>query len=364
MPEEWFVRVQGKEYGPVDLDELRDWRDEGRLIPANELRTPESEQWFLAEDLPELFPPFNPATAERGFASQATLREILARSWQIYRQGFWQFLGLSALVIVPSICTQISRVAAGSPAAVSLDLRTVLAGLFNFAMFITSLVVWPIYLAGIQILTAERSRDQSPALSKTISRAAFFWPRVAPLCVLVYGAFFLLLAFAFAILLMIGGAAESPFAAVVALVALVLLFFQIWMFGRLFASTLFWQQTAVLEDAGMLDSLRQSHALAGSGRDQSWFCRPLWRGAVLSSLWFLVTVAFTLGPEWSTISELFHLTSTLQDPQAILQAVSAHAASNADTRMLPLILGVAQTVLRPLLGISFVLLYFDAKARK
>ena len=34
----WIVRVLGKEYGPVDLDELREWKREGRLIRENEIR--------------------------------------------------------------------------------------------------------------------------------------------------------------------------------------------------------------------------------------------------------------------------------------------------------------------------------------
>ena len=51
----WIVRVQGKEYGPVDLDELREWKGEGRLIRENEIREPGSERWILAGELPEIF---------------------------------------------------------------------------------------------------------------------------------------------------------------------------------------------------------------------------------------------------------------------------------------------------------------------
>jgi len=38
MSDEWFVRVQGKEYGPVSTETLREWKGEGRLIRENELR--------------------------------------------------------------------------------------------------------------------------------------------------------------------------------------------------------------------------------------------------------------------------------------------------------------------------------------
>ena len=38
MADRWLVRVGEKEYGPVDLDTLGDWKREGRLLPTNEVR--------------------------------------------------------------------------------------------------------------------------------------------------------------------------------------------------------------------------------------------------------------------------------------------------------------------------------------
>ena len=61
MPEEWIVRVEGKEYGPVDADELREWKREGRLIPANELRRVGDERWIPAGEFPEIFGDEEPA---------------------------------------------------------------------------------------------------------------------------------------------------------------------------------------------------------------------------------------------------------------------------------------------------------------
>jgi hypothetical protein len=64
MGEEWIVRVEGKEYGPVDTDELREWKREGRLIPGNELRRVGDQRWVRAGDVPEVFaddkPPAEP----------------------------------------------------------------------------------------------------------------------------------------------------------------------------------------------------------------------------------------------------------------------------------------------------------------
>ena len=50
MSDEWMVRVEGKEYGPVDEEELQEWRKEGRLIRSNEVRRVEDEKWIPAAE--------------------------------------------------------------------------------------------------------------------------------------------------------------------------------------------------------------------------------------------------------------------------------------------------------------------------
>src|SRR5438309_10584785 len=108
MAEEWIVRVQGKEYGPVDLDELRAWRQDGRLIRENEVREAGSERWFPAGELPEVFaddaavPAVEPALVRR-----MSFGEIFGASWRIYVKGFWRFFGLALLVSAPSFFLQI-----------------------------------------------------------------------------------------------------------------------------------------------------------------------------------------------------------------------------------------------------------------
>ncbi len=356
MSEEWIVRVAGIEYGPVDLEELQEWKEEGRLIRENELREPQSDRWIPAGDFPELFadenvePPALPAVRP-----PTDLRTLLVRTWQIYRDRFGKFLGLSLLVLVPSLCAQLSSAAvAGQPA---LDLRSALAGLFNFAMVVASLFIWPIYLAGLQILTSEAAEGRPVALPEIVSRAVKYWPRVAALCLLVYGAFFLLMVLAFAILLMV---ATAPPNLLLIVVALGLLGLQVWMFSRVFGNVLFWQQATVLEDADIIGSLRRSKEIGRSGRELPWWRRPLWRGAVISSLWCLVATLLSIGTEWSVLSTYYHVLTTTQDPQEIVKAMSA-AAKPGPLALWAVGLGILQTVLRPLLGIAFVLLYLDVK---
>jgi hypothetical protein len=217
--------------------------------------------------------------------------------------------------------------------------------------------MWPVYIAGIQILTAEIVRGNRFSLVAVLNEAVRFWPRVATLCIFVYGVFFLLMVFGLAIAAMALAGASSV---LLALVALALLILQVWMFGRFFVNVLFWQQFTVLENAGFVDSLRESRDLARSGRDLPRFQRPLWRGALIASIWFAVVLAITLGGQWGTLHNYFNQLMTTQDPQALLQQMTeAQKASGFNTAAFAL--GVVEKILQPLVGIGFVVLYLDSK---
>ena len=228
---------------------------------------------------------------------------------------------------------------------------------FAFLMFILSIVMWPVYIAGIQILTAEIVRGNRFSLVAVLNEAVKFWPRVAALCIFVYGVFFLLMVFGLAIAAMALAAASSV---LVVLVAMGLLILQVWMFGRFFVNVLFWQQFAVLENAGFIDSLRESRDLARSGRDLPWFQRPLWRGAFIASIWCAFVVAITLGAQWGTLQQYFNQLLTTQDPQALLQQMT-EAQKASGFNISAFALSVVEKVLQPLVGIAFVVLYLDSK---
>jgi len=55
VAEEWIVRVDGREYGPANIETLREWKAEGRVLPANEARRADTELWSLAAEIPGLF---------------------------------------------------------------------------------------------------------------------------------------------------------------------------------------------------------------------------------------------------------------------------------------------------------------------
>jgi hypothetical protein len=364
MAQQWIIRVQGREYGPADIETLREWKTEGRLLPGNEARREESDLWETAEEIPGLFDAGALAAAtarrptERPLAARRSFGAILSEAVRIYRKGFPQFLALTLIVVAPSICAQLANSTLGASAEVELNFRTFIAAAFGLCMLLLSLAAWPVFIAGIQILAAEFSAGREVRLFKIFPRILKFWPRVAMLCIFVYGVFFLLTVFGFGIAVMIIAGGSSL---LVPFLALALLGLQVWMFGRFFINVLFWQQFAVLADADPANVLRQSRELARSGRDLPWFQRPLWRGVLIASIWFAFVLMLQIGAEWHTIQQYFHELTTTQDPQALLQKVTESQRAQG-FNLLSLSLNVLQRILQPLLGIAFVLLYFDSKA--
>ena len=373
VTEEWILRVDGREYGPANIETLREWKAEGRVLPANEARRADAELWSLAAEIPGLFniealptvsvPRLIHSTSSGQAPSPLRPRgfgEILTGTSRIYATGFLQFFSLTLLVVLPSVCAQLTAIWMQTGRASDADPRVLAAGGFAFLMFIFSMAMWPVYVAGIQIITTEIAAGRRIGFFAALNDAVRFWPRIAALCIFVYGVFFLLIVFAFLIAAMIVGGASSVF---VILLALALLGVQIWMFGRFFVNVLFWQQFAVLENAGVIDSLRESRNLARSGSELPWFQRPLWRGVFIASLWFALVLAIALVSEWTTLQHSLNELMTIQDPQTLLQKLTeAQQAHGFD--VLSFGLGIVQKILQPLIGIAFVLLYFDSRKER
>ena len=364
MADQWIIRVQGREYGPVDVETLREWKTEGRVLPGNEARPADSDLWATAGDIPGLFD-IGPTAAVSDRApppsvleARRSLTEILLETLRIYRKGFVQFLGLVLTVAAPSICVQLANSVLGASRDIELDFRTLFVAAFGLCMLVLSLASWPVFIAGIQVLTTELSSGREVRLFRLLPRILKFWPRVATLCIFVYGVFFLLTVFGFGIAIMIIAGGSSL---LVPFLALALLALQVWMFGRFFINVLFWQQFAILADADPANALRQSKELARSGRDLPWFQRPVWRGVLIASIWFGFVLVLQIGAQWHTIQQYFHELTTTQDPQALLQKITESQGSHGFD-LLGLSLNVLQRILQPLLGIAFVILYFDSKA--
>ena len=392
MAEQWIIRVGGKEYGPADLATLREWKTDGRVLPTNPARgvdvdsaavaiSAKEAPWKTAGDIPGLFqvepPPVqarveanaSPArTVSRAGASGRIVadtaatttskppsRNILVETFRIYFRGFFQFFCLALLSIVPILCAELTSRFIDTAPGVNVDLRTLVAVAFGLCMLVLRIVLIPVYIAGIQILTAELATGHRIGFLSVLNGAVKYWPRVAGLGLFVYGVFFLLILFALGIAIMVVTSA-TLFSIVL---ALGLLAFQVWLFGRFFINVLFWQQFTVLENATAADALRESRELARSGRDLPWYQRPLWRGAFIVSIWFAFVIAITVVPEWPMLRDYFVELMRTQDPQALLQKMNTSLQTHGFNYP-ALALNILQRILQPLLGVAFVVLYLDS----
>jgi hypothetical protein len=393
MAEQWIIRVGGKEYGPADLATLREWKTDGRVLPTNPARrvdvdpaaaavSAKEAPWKTAGDIPGVFqvePPPVQASVEANASPARTMlragasvriaadtaatttskppsRNVLVETFRIYFRGFFQFFCLALLSIVPILCAEFTSRFIDTAPGVNVELRTLVAVAFGLCVLVLRIVLIPVYIAGIQILTAELATEHRIGFLSVLNGAVKYWPRVAGLGLFVYGVFFLLILFALGIAIMVVTSA-TLFSIVL---ALGLLAFQVWLFGRFFINVLFWQQFTVLENATAADALRESRELARSGRDLPWYQRPLWRGAFIVSIWFAFVIAITVVPEWPMLRDYFVELMRTQDPQALLQKMNTSLQTHGFNYP-ALALNILQRILQPLLGIAFVVLYLDSK---
>jgi len=387
MADQWIILVEGKEYGPADLTTLQEWKIEGRVLPSNAARRADVDLWKTAADIPGLFqiepPPIQTGvTAPRSSVTgqdsaiknqkvvTPTTRNILTETFQIYFRGFFQFLALTLLILVPSLCSQFSGAMIQSAPNLNVDFRTLMTAAFSVCTFILTLVLWPVYVAGIQILSVELTAGRRISLLSILNHAVKYWPRVAGLCIFVYAIFGLITGLGVAVVIMMLTAAVSGSLFTI-IFALGLAVFQIWLFARFFINVLFWQQFAVVENATAVDALRASRNLGRSGRDLPWHQRPVWRAAIIVSLWyvFLIVVEVLanwprLVAGWPLIQDYYSQLMSTQDPQAILQKMVASVPRNQGVNFFELGWSILLRIVQPLLGIAFVILYLASKGHR
>jgi hypothetical protein len=356
---EWIVRVQGQEYGPVDLDELREWKREGRLIRENEIREPGSERWIRAGEFPEIFadeatPPELPAEVVR----RLSFGEMFGASWRIYRLGFGRFFALALLVSAPSFFLQIAAPYLEMPKDQGPLAPVIISVAVAFVMLVLLVIAWPFSLAGLQLLAADLYAGRNPTLRDLLIRAKSLWSRMFLLGLIVYGSYFLWTVIP---LIVAAGLAAGATSFSNLVVMLLLMIFTVYMVARLFINFLFWQQAGALGGPDAMEALRESKDLARSGTERPRWQRPLYRGAMIASLWLLVIIILNAGLELPVV--LFRLRGVTSPEQALatLQAMATTNSPDLLSGLTTFLSCLLHAVLRPWLAAIFVVLYLDTK---
>lgn len=365
MAEEWFVRVEGKEYGPVDIDALREWKREGRLIRENEIRRPGEERWILAGELPEVFAEVEPAPPPlppRALAGAKTWRQILADTFRIYRSGLGRFVLFGLLTSVPMFVLQwtlpkipFPDLSSGSYAVPSEMLPPI-----SVAMLVVLLLIWPVSAAGFQFVADDILRGRPQSFGAQFSAALRCWGRMLTAALLVYGSYFFWFFVPFAAMLALVSSGNS----VVAVFMILLIGgFMVYMNARLFINFLFWHQTVALEPNSSLAGLRESRELARSVPEAPRLDRPLYRGAIVASVWLLLLLVLTFGLQLPFMLVRFAGVANPEEAVALVQKIAESPGPDALMIAADIAAAALNLFLRPLLAAAFVVLYYDAKAR-
>lgn len=366
MGEEWIVRVEGQEYGPVDIDALREWRHEGRLVPANELRRVGDERWMPAGELPEVFgdvAPVAPPPPPRDFARARMWRQIFAETFRIYRRGFTRFMLFGLLTSGPMFVLQWTFPKIPLPDLTSATSGTIPAPALppiSVAMLVLLLLVWPVSAAGFQIVADDVLRGQARSFGFQFSAALRYWGRMLAAALLVYGSYFFWFFVPLAAMIAFMGSG-NPFLA--SLMILLIGGFMVYMNARLFVNFLFWQQTAVLGAHPPLAALRESKELARSVPESPRLERPLYRGAIIASIWLLLLLVLTFGVQLPFMLARFIGIENPEQAMALMQKVAQSQTPDALMIAADIVTAAINLLVRPLLAAAFVVLYYDAKAR-
>jgi hypothetical protein len=364
MADQWMVRVEGREYGPVDEDELQEWRKEGRLIRSNEVRRIDDDKWIPAGELVEIFaddqPPAEPPDL---IVRRRTWREILHETIRIYRGGFGRFMLFGLLTAVPMFVLQwyFPRVPLPDLTSGSMEaMPAITIPSICWLMFGLVLLAWPISTAGFQYVADDVLRGRQRPVRDQFAAALHRFNRMLSTGLLVYGSYF----FWFFV----------PLTAMVALLAggisvfslmlyLLIGAFMVYMNARLFINFLFWEQTAAFGEDGALLAVRESKELARCAPDASRLDRPLYRGAIVASVWLVLLLLVLVGVQFPFT--LIRLSGVENPEQAMALMQSLSQAKTPDALMIAsdVVSAVMNLLLRPLLAASFIVLYYDAKAR-
>ena len=177
---------------------------------------------------------------------------------------------------------------------------------------------------------------------------------------LVYGSYFFWTVIPFSAML---AALATGISVVSIFLYLLIGAFMVYMIGRLFVNFLFWEQTAAFGDDGVLLGLRESKELARCAPESPRLERPLYRGVIVATVWLVLLLLVVMGVQLPFT--LIRLSGVENPEQALALMQSLAQAKSPDALMIAsdVVSAIVNLLLRPLLAASFIVIYYDAKAR-
>lgn len=357
-----MVRVADKEYGPVDTAALREWKEEGRLIAENEIRRVDDNNWVKAGAALQMFGDPEVARAKPQTSENArTWPQIIAETFSIYRRGILRFLLFGLISAVPIFALQwtlpklpLPDLSNGS-AAVNWPTISPL----SIALLIVVLVTWPISTAGFQFVADDIFKARPRPFAGQLHAAIARWGQVFAAGLMVYGAYLFWFALPLTILIALAGRPSL----LNLFLFLVIATFMVYMNARLFINFLFWHQTSALRPHGALSAIRESKELARGVDTGPRLDRPLYRGALVASVWLLIVLVLSFAIQLPFLVARFVSAANPEEAVALAKAAAAATTPDTLTILADLASAVVSLFLQPLLAAAFIVLYYDARAR-
>jgi len=186
------------------------------------------------------------------------------------------------------------------------------------------------------------------------------WAHMLAAALLVYGSYFFWFFVPLAALIAFTGSGNPLLGS---LMILLIGGFMVYVNARLFINFLFWQQTAALGTHPPLAALRESKELARSLPEAPRLERPLYRGAIIASVWLLLVLVLTFGVQLPFMLARFIGVENPEQAMALAQKIAQAQTPDALMIAADIVTAAINLLLRPLLAAAFVVLYYDAKAR-
>ena len=230
----------------------------------------------------------------------------------------------------------------------------------SVCMLLLFLAILPVSISGMQLVADDLLRGVTRSFAAQFSAALARWGGMLGTGVLVYGSYFFWIFAPFAAMLAVISSGISPLSL---LLYLLIGAFMVYMIARLFVNFLFWAQVVALSPHRGLMALRESKELARSVRHGPRLDRPLHRGVIIASVWLLLLIVLMLSVQLPFTLMRFGNVSSPDEAMALMQTLSQ--AKTPDTLMIvaDVASAIVNLLLRPLLAASFVVLYYDARAR-
>lgn len=183
---EWYAHVNGENQGPISLDQLRQWKESGRVQAQTLVWQSGLDSWQPAEDvLPEIFGTLVSASSgstdgSSGYAVQPTARGGLsALAHEMDRRRGWAFFFAIVLIVLSSfvILGQLATifVAASGSAAGANTVPALIGGIVGIAFAGTVMTVGILILQYCGVVKEFALRPTDPSALMAARRLSAVW---------------------------------------------------------------------------------------------------------------------------------------------------------------------------------------------